>query len=147
MPPSTTGRGVLVTGASRGIGAATALAFARLGDRVAVHYGSARDRASEVVAHLPGDGHVLVGADLADPDAVVGMVADAVEGLGGIDVLVNNAAIFTDPPIATMDAGGWRAAWRETIGINLLGPADVPSHVARHMIDRGTRGRIVNVSS
>jgi 3-oxoacyl-[acyl-carrier protein] reductase len=147
MPSSTTGRGVLVTGASRGIGAATALAFARLGDRVAVHYGSARDRASEVVAHLPGDGHVLVGADLADPDAVEGMVADAVEGLGGIDVLVNNAAIFTDHPIATIDAAGWRAAWRETIGINLLGTADVTFHVARHMIDRGTRGRIVNVSS
>jgi 3-oxoacyl-[acyl-carrier protein] reductase len=146
MPSPTTGRGVLVTGASRGIGAATALAFAQLGDRVAVHYGSARDRASEVVAGLPGDGHV-VGADLADPDAVEGMVAEAVEGLGGVDVLVNNAAIFTDHAIATIDAAGWRAAWRETIGINLLGTADVTFHVARHMIDRGTRGRIVNVSS
>ena len=147
MPPSTTGRAVLVTGASRGIGAATALAFARLGDRVAVHYGSARDRAEAVVAGLPGDGHVVVGADLAEPDAVERMVAGAVDGLGAVDVLVNNAAVFTDHPIAAVDAAAWRAAWRETVAINLLGTADVTYHVARHMIDRGGGGRIVNVSS
>src|SRR3954453_4002394 len=111
MPPSTTGRGVLVPGASRGIGAATALAFARLGDRVAVHYGSARDRAEAVVARLPGDGHVVVGADLAEPEAVERMVAAAVDGLGAVDVLVNNAAVFTDHPIPTGGAAPWRARW------------------------------------
>jgi NAD(P)-dependent dehydrogenase (short-subunit alcohol dehydrogenase family) len=138
---------VLVTGASRGIGAATAHAFARLGDRVAVHHGTARERAEAVAADLPGEGHVVVGADLADPDAVERMVAAALDGLGSIDVLVNNAAVFTHHPIATVDAAGWRAAWRETIGINLLGTAEVTFHVARHMIERGEGGRIVNVSS
>ena len=63
-------RGVLVTGASRGIGAAVARAFAGQGDRVAVHYGRSRDAAEQVLTGLPGDGHVLVQADLADADAV-----------------------------------------------------------------------------
>ncbi len=147
MPLSSSSRGVLVTGASRGIGAAAARAFAELGDRVAVHYGSARGRADAVAAGLTGEGHVVVGADLADPDAVQTMVAAAVEGLGGVDVLVNNAAVFVDHAIEEVDAGAWREAWRSTIAINLLGTAEVTYHVARHMIDRGRGGRIVNVSS
>ena len=67
-----TSRAVLVTGASRGIGAAVRDAFADRGDRVAVHYGRRREQAEEVAGRSPGDGHVAVGADLADPDAVRG---------------------------------------------------------------------------
>jgi 3-oxoacyl-[acyl-carrier protein] reductase len=147
MPSQTSGRGVLVTGASRGIGAATAQAFARLGDRVAVHYGSARSRADDVAAALPGEGHLVVGADLGDPESVATMVEAAVAGLEGVDVLVNNAAVFVDHPIAAVDAAAWRQAWRSTLSINLLGTADVTYHVARHMIERDRGGRIVNVSS
>src|SRR4051812_48117058 len=90
----TNGRAVLVTGASRGIGAATARAFAARGERVAVHYGRSEQEARDVLASLEGDGHVLVQADLADPDATKAMVDEAAEALGGIDVLVNNAGIF-----------------------------------------------------
>ena len=72
-------RAVLVTGGSRGIGRAIAHAFAAAGDRVAVHWGTSRERAEAVLAQLPGDGHVLVQADLGDPDAVGRMVD---EGLG-----------------------------------------------------------------
>src|SRR4051794_19267906 len=86
----TASRAVLVTGASRGIGAAVARAFAASGDRVAVHYGSRREQALQVAASLPGEGHVVAGADLGDPDAVRRMVAEAAEALGGVDVLVNN---------------------------------------------------------
>jgi NAD(P)-dependent dehydrogenase (short-subunit alcohol dehydrogenase family) len=139
-------RGVLVTGASRGIGAATAAAFAALGDRVAVGYGSAADRAREVHAALPGDGHVLVHADLADPEAVDGMVQAAVAGLGAVDVLVNNAAVFVEHPVAEVDYATWQRAWTDTIAVNLVGTANVTYCVARHMIERGG-GRIVNVSS
>src|SRR4051812_28973199 len=94
---STTPRAVLITGSSRGIGAAIARSFAVAGDRVAVHYGARRAQAEEVAAALPGEGHVVVGADMADAAAVRRMVDGAADALGGLDVLVNNAGIF-DPP-------------------------------------------------
>jgi 3-oxoacyl-[acyl-carrier protein] reductase len=155
-------RGVLVTGASRGIGAAVARRLAAAGDRVAVHYRGARERAEEVLAGLDGEGHVLVRADIADPADITRMVAEAAAGLGRIDVLVNNAAVFTDDPADTHRRLGhridetayedWVAAWRRTLDVNLLGTANVTWCVARHMLDTppGTglpRGRVVNVGS
>lgn len=151
---------MLVTGASRGIGAATARAFAARGDRVAVHYHRAGDRAAQVLADLPGAGHVSVAGDVADPDAVEALVAAAEDGLGGIDVLVNNAATFFDVGVTDegaqrrlshrldeVDYDSWRSAWRRTLAVNLLGTADVSYCVARRMIAAGTRGRIVNIGS
>ena len=91
-------RAILVTGASRGIGAAIARAFAAAGDRVAVHYGRSAAAAEEVAASLTGDGHVVVGADIADPEAVRRMVDTAAAKLGGLSVLVNNAGVFQPHP-------------------------------------------------
>src|SRR4051812_10033998 len=87
-------RAVLVTGASRGIGAAVAREFAAAGDRVGVHYRSAQEAAEQTLESLAGDGHVIAMADLRDPAAVRSMVDAASSALGGIDVLVNNAGIF-----------------------------------------------------
>jgi 3-oxoacyl-[acyl-carrier protein] reductase len=139
-------RAVLVTGASRGIGAAIAREFAAAGDRVAVHYRAASDAAAEVVASLAGDGHVAVGADLADPDAVRAMVDRAADALGGVDVLVNNAGIFVRHPIAETTYEEWQRAWSDTLAVNLVGPTNLTWCAVRHMIAAGG-GRIVNVSS
>ena len=139
-------RAVLVTGASRGIGAAVADAFAQVGDRVAVHYGASAEAAHAVVRGLPGAGHVAVQADLADPGAVRAMVDQAADALGGLDVLVNNAGIYLDNPIDDDDYQRWQRAWRRTLDVNLVGAANVTWCAVRHMRRRGG-GRIVNVSS
>ena len=140
------GRAVLVTGASRGIGAAVAKAFAAAGDRVAVHYGASRDAAEAVAASLPGEGHVVVGADLADPVAVRAMVDRAAEGLGGLEVLVNNAGVFMPHPIVDSSYEAWQRGIGDTLAVNLVGAANVTWCAVRHMLEAGG-GRIVNVSS
>jgi len=138
-------RAILVTGASRGIGAAVARLFAAGGDRVAVHYGASRDRADEVAASLAGEGHVVVGADLADPDAVREMVDAAAQALGGLDVLVNNAGVFEHHAITESTYEEWQRGWQQTLGVNLTGAANVTWCAVQHMTERG--GHIVNVAS
>jgi NAD(P)-dependent dehydrogenase (short-subunit alcohol dehydrogenase family) len=143
--------GVLVTGASRGIGRAIATAFAARGDRVAVHYGSDAAAAAETLASLSGTGHVLVSGDLAEPEAVQRIADAAEEGVGGIDVLVNNAAVGTGPatatPVPEVSYEDWQRVWRQTFDVNLFGAANLSYCVARHLIARGVPGRIVNVGS
>lgn len=143
------GRAVLVTGASRGIGTAVARAFAAAGDRVAVHHRDNAALADEVVRGLDGDGHVVVQADLADADAVRAMVDGAAEALGGLDVLVNNAAMYVESKVAEVSYEEWRAAWRRTLDVNLVGTANVTWCAVQHMLpgNGGRGGRIVNVSS
>ena len=144
-------RNILVTGASRGIGRAIAVAFAARGDRVAVHYGSARAAAEETRLLMAGDGHAVVGGDLADPAAVADMVAAAVRELGGIDVLVNNAAVAPEEDnrhrVGEIAYADWQRIWRRMVDVDLVGAANVTYCVARHLIDRGAPGSIVNVGS
>ena len=140
-------RAVLVTGASRGIGAAIARAFAERGDRVAVHCGSAVSAAQAVRDSLRGDGHLVVKADLADAAAVRAMVDDAAARLGGLDVLVNNAGIYVDHPVLATSYEEWQAAWAATLGVNLVGAANAAWCAVRHMTVGGRGGRIVNVGS
>jgi len=99
-----------------------------------------------VLASLPGSGHVVVQADLADATAVRRMVDSAAQQLDGIDVLVNNAANFTPHAITDTSYEEWQAAWQHAIGVNLTGTANVTWCAVRHMIAAG-RGSIVNVSS
>lgn len=120
-------RGVLVTGASRGIGRAIAEAFIAEGDRV--------------FAHSTPQG------DLRDPAAAQAIVSDAIEALGAIDVLVNNAAVYIEHPLPTTSYADWQQAWQETFAVNVFGAANLSYCVARHMMDRGIAGRLINVGS
>jgi NAD(P)-dependent dehydrogenase (short-subunit alcohol dehydrogenase family) len=129
--------------ARRGIGRAIATEFAAAGDRVAVHHRGSADLAASLADSLPGAGHAVVRADLADPEAVRVMVDDAARLLGGLDVLVNNAGVFTPHPITEVSYQQWQDQWQATLGINLIGAANVTW--VQHMKGRG--GRIINVSS
>jgi 3-oxoacyl-[acyl-carrier protein] reductase len=139
-------RRILITGGSRGIGAAISHRFAALGDRVAVNYAFRGDIAETLVAELPGSGHLAVSGDLRDPDQVKAMVDEAAAGLGGIDVLVNNAGVFFAHHITEASYEEWQQAWADTLGTNLLGAANVTYCAIRHMPTDGT-ARIVNVGS
>ncbi|MHC3390268.1 SDR family NAD(P)-dependent oxidoreductase [Streptomyces lavendulocolor] len=142
-----TGRRVLVSGASRGLGRAVARAFAGNGDRVAVHYGSRADEARATLESLPGTGHVLVGGDLTDPAATARVADAAADALGGLDVLVNNAAVNIRHPLPETPYDTWVAAWQQHVAVNLLATANLSHLAGRRMIDQGTGGRIVNIGS
>lgn len=140
------GQRVFVSGASRGIGRAIAEAFAARGARVAVNYRGNDAAAKDCLAALAGNGHCLVKADLADPAEAARAVESAIDELGGLDTVVNNAGVFEDHPPLDTSYEDWQAAWQRTLAVNLTGPANVCWRAARHMRDNGG-GRIVNVSS
>ncbi len=134
------GRTALVTGASRGIGAATALALDRAGARVAIVARGAQELAASAVA-LRNDPVVIVG-DLGDPDTPAAIAHQALAALGGIDVLVNNAAAAAR--LATVDTDA--ALIDALLAVNVRAPLLLVAALAPSMIARG-RGSIINLSS
>ena len=138
------GKVVLVTGASRGIGRALALGLAEAGAAVAVHYNRGREQAAALAASL-GSGAKAIGADLAQSAACERLMESVTGHFGRLDVLVNNAGIARLVPLdAPTDA--WLAAWQETMAVN-LGATELLSRLAiRHFRERGG-GRIINVAS
>lgn len=142
---------VLVTGSSRGIGRAIATRFATAGATVAVHYNSRLDEAHETVTGLAGTGHVLVRGDLRSPEECRQVVAEAESALGGLDVVVNNAALATAPELAhsvdDTDFDQWVTAWRTFTEVNLWAAAHISWAAAQSMIAAGVSGRIINIGS
>jgi NAD(P)-dependent dehydrogenase (short-subunit alcohol dehydrogenase family) len=128
-----TGPHVLVTGSTRGIGAAIATALAGKGARV--------------IGHGRADASTVIGADLADPEAAGRLWSRALEQLDGhIDVLINNAGVFEPAGIDLPDED-WDAAWSRTLQINLKAAADLSRLAVRHFLERPRGGRIINVAS
>jgi 3-oxoacyl-[acyl-carrier protein] reductase len=137
---------VLVTGGSRGIGRAICRQFAERGAQVIVHYHQNRAAAEETLASLPGGPHLLVQAAMEEPTAVQQMIDTAVAQYGRLDILVNNAAIYEEHPLAEVTYEEWQARWRHIVEANLLGPANAMYCAGQQMIGQGY-GRIVNISS
>jgi len=102
--------------------------------------------AKETLNDLEGGGHVLVQADVSDPDGARTAVDESVSGLKGLDIVVNNAGIFEEHRLDSVGFEEWQSAWQKTIGVNLIGPANICYFAAQHMMTSGG-GRIVNVSS
>lgn len=136
----------LVTGASGGVGRATAARLARCGFRIAVHYHSSQTRAEATLQALDGTGHALFGAELADSKEAKALVDRVVAAFGRLDVLVNNAAVGKRLDFAECDFAAWDQTWQRVLDVNLVGPANLSFCAAKHMLARGG-GRIVNVSS
>jgi 3-oxoacyl-[acyl-carrier protein] reductase len=140
------GKVVLVTGASRGIGRAIAERFAAGGATIAVHYRANESAARVTFDALPEGRHVLVRGDVGDPTDAARIVAETVEQLETVDVLVNNAGVYLRHHVVDVSYADWQDAWQETLATNLVGPANLIHQVVPHMLRHGG-GRIVNVSS
>ena len=146
------GKNVLVTGGSSGIGQAIAVRFAEYGANVAINYLRQPEEAAETeeqvqscVARVQREGvrDVLVGGDVSDEDDVVRMVGEAVEGLGGIDVLVNNAGIQISRPTEELSSEDFD----RVLAVNLRGSFMCAREAIRHFLDEEKAGSIVNISS
>jgi len=144
MPLDLTGRTALVTGASRGIGAAIAMALAKAGAAVAINYRERAIEAESVAAAIAGTGHraIAVAADVSNTGAVTEMVRTTTEKLGAPDILVNNAGIALIRGIDDLT----EADFDQTIAVNLKSAFLCTQAVLPHMRARAW-GRIVNISS
>ena len=140
-----TGKTALITGGSRGLGRAIAVAFAGQGADVAVNYRGNADAADAVVAEIAGLGRraIAVQGDTSEGrQACEAIVNAAIDGLGSVEILVNNAGITRDNLLMRMDADEWDAV----IDTNLGGPFWMTRAVARPMM-KARSGRIINMSS
>ncbi len=138
------GRTAVVTGASSGIGAGIAVAFAREGADVALVDRSGAAAAAPVVAAVEAYGRraVYLQADVADEADVAAMASAALEALGPVDVLVNNAGIFTQALVEDLPV----ADWDRVLAVNLRGPFLCSRALLPQMLARGS-GRIINIAS
>jgi NAD(P)-dependent dehydrogenase (short-subunit alcohol dehydrogenase family) len=136
-----TGRAVLVTGASGGIGAGIAARFAEAGAAVAVHYRTDAEGARAVLDRIRHG--VMIQADVSQPDDVERLIGHAAEALGRLDVLVNNAG--RQPLVALLDMTV--EEWDDVLDANARGVFLCTQAAARWMIGQGATGAIVNVAS
>jgi D-sorbitol dehydrogenase (acceptor) len=135
------GKSAFITGAARGIGRAFAEAYAREGATVAIadiNLPAARAAAAEI-----GQGAYAVALDVTDQASIEAAVAQAAGHTGGIDILVNNAALFDLAPIAEIT----RESYDRLFAVNVAGTLFMLQAVARQMIARGKGGKIINMAS
>lgn len=141
-----TGKTILVTGASKGIGAATAARLGEAGASVVAHYGSDRAGAEAATQAIDDDRKRLVAADFSNLDDVESLWDEAEGWHGRVDVVVNNAAImlFDGGPGVELDE--WDRIWQQTLAVNVLASARLLRRAVRHYLEAGG-GSIVTLSS
>ncbi|PRY85790.1 L-iditol 2-dehydrogenase [Donghicola tyrosinivorans] len=135
------GKTAMITGAARGIGRAFAERYVAEGARVVIadiNLAAAQKTAAEI-----GEKAIALPIDVTDQDSIDMCVRQSVKELGGIDILINNAALFTAAPIAEIE----RADYDRVFSINVAGTLFTMQAVARHMIERGQGGKIINMAS
>ena len=135
------GKSALITGAARGIGFAFARRYVAEGARVAIadiDIARAHKAAAEI-----GDSAIAVEMDVTRQESIDGAIAQTLAAFGQIDVLINNAAVFTAAPIVEIN----RADYQRTFDINVAGTLFTLQAVARHMVERGGGGKIINMAS
>ena len=143
-PPPLTGQTALITGASRGIGRAVALALAEAGAEVVVNYSSSADAAEEVVKAITSNGGsaYAIKANVAEEDAVDRLIKAVLERSSSLDILINNAGITRDGLLMRMKTEDWQAV----VNLNLTGVFLCTRAVARTMLKQKS-GRIINITS
>lgn len=139
------GKTALITGAARGIGRAFAERYAREGAKVAIgdiDVERAKEAADQINKAVK-DSAIAVALDVTSQTSIDAAVAETVQALGKIDILINNAALFTAAPIVEID----RADYARTFDVNVAGTLFTLQAVARHMVQRGEGGKIINMAS
>ena len=136
---------ILITGASRGIGRATAILMAEQGATIGINYRTNDEEAQNTLKELSGVGHELFKVDVSEEGAAQELIESVVSRFGKIDVLVNNAgvAILHD---TTNDFESWKRIWHQTLSTNLIAVADL-CYWASHVMKQNGSGKIINVSS
>lgn len=138
------GKTILVTGASRGIGAVIARTLGTAGARVALHFGHGQ-AAAETIAQEIGQGAAAFGANLAKSEDVERLWADVCNKFGRVDGLVNNAGVAVEAPLSATTER-WLAAWQSTMDVNLTAPGLLCRAAVGHFLNSGG-GHIVNIAS
>ena len=141
-----TGKIVLLTGASKGIGAATARALGEAGAYLVAHYGSDEAGALEATAAIPAGRKKLIHADFLDVSAARSLWREAVQWHGHVDVLVNNAALQCENDDDDDDDDAWDRTWAATLQVNVVAPASLLRDAVLHYRERGG-GVVITLSS
>jgi 3-oxoacyl-[acyl-carrier protein] reductase len=150
MPDNTridlTDKVALITGASRGIGAACARRMAAAGARLCINYNQSEREATDLVREIGADRALAVRADVGNPAQTRSMVDQVVDHFQGLDILVNNAAVYAFNPFDSDDYAAWQRGWQQTFAINVFGAANTAFLAMREM-RRAGGGKIINIAS
>jgi 3-oxoacyl-[acyl-carrier protein] reductase len=139
-------KNVLITGGSRGIGSITAKLFAASGANVIITYKSNQEAAEQTLAELQPGKHGMFQLDVANPLSIKNFFDAYSSQHQTLDILFNNAAIFTEHKILEIGYDNWLENWDQTLKANLSGPANMCYFASRLMMQQGG-GKIINISS